>query len=136
MGDLHFLRFRRASTVRPHSSVDRRVAKRNGRHGSIHSDVVSLLAPSIISALTTHVTRFAHPLGQWLVDQLTGWDCVLCEESVEASIYSVIRRRWAESVGERLGIATQNLVAPNGLPESASRMLYEAAMHLSSTGTA
>ncbi len=97
----------------------------------IHSDVVSLLAPSIVSALTTHVTRFAHPLGQWLVDQLTEWDCALSEESVEASIYSVIRRRWAESVGERLGIATPELGGPKWpSPESASRMLYEAAMHL------
>ena len=97
----------------------------------IHSDVVSLRAPSIVEALVTSVTQFTHPLGQWLVDRLANWDCALSVESVEASMYSVIRRRWAESVGERLGVANPEFGGPQWpSPEAASRMLSEAAMHL------
>tara|TARA_Y100001970_G_scaffold179520_1_gene218489 strand:+ start:41640 stop:43877 length:2238 start_codon:yes stop_codon:yes gene_type:complete len=97
----------------------------------IHSDVVSLRAPAIVGALVTHVTQFTHPSGQWLVDCLTNWDCALSEESIEASLYSVIRRRWTESVGERLGVGSPELGGPKWpSPEAASRMLAEAAIHL------
>ena len=98
---------------------------------SIQSDVVSLRAPEIINAVVNHASKFTHPWGEWLLDSLTNWDHELSEDSVEASMYAIIRRRWCESVGERLGVSVPNFGAP-GWPsaEAASRMLADAAVVL------
>ena len=97
----------------------------------IHSDVVSLRAPAVIDAVVARASKYTHPFGAWLIRSLTDWDCAVSEDSVEASIYAVIRRRWSESVGERIGAAKPDFGAPQWpSPEAASRMLSEAAIHL------
>ncbi|MCS5674760.1 MAG: penicillin acylase family protein [Acidimicrobiales bacterium] len=97
----------------------------------IHADVLSLKAPPIVQLLTSRATRFVHPRGKWLVESLSTWDFQVAEDSVEASLFAVIRRRWCESVGERLGVSTARLGAPSWpSPEAASRMLFEGATTL------
>ena len=67
-----------------------------------------------------------------------GYDSTLevTVDAVAASIYAVLRRRWAESVGERLGISQAELGAP-GWPRAvdASRMLFDAATTMLVDGT-
>ena len=97
----------------------------------IHGDVLSLKAPPIVELLVSRATRFIHPRGKWLLDSLSTWDFQVAEDSVEASLFAVIRRRWCESVGERLGVSTAQFGAPSWpSPEAASRMLFEAATTL------
>lgn len=97
----------------------------------IHGDVVSLRAPHIIAYIVNHASNFTHPWGDWLIKSLANWNHELSETSVEASMYAVIRRRWCESVGERLGVSAPNFGAPGWpSPEAASRMLADAAVVL------
>ena len=94
----------------------------------IHSDVVSLRAPAIVDAVVKRVSKFTHPLGDWLLRSLSGWNCEVSDTSVEASLYAVIRRRWCESVAARLGVSNPQAGAPGWpSPEAASRMLADAA---------
>ena len=98
---------------------------------NIHSDVVSLRAPEIVDAVVKRVSKFTHPLGDWLVRSLTEWNYEVSDSSVEASLYAVIRRRWCESVGERLGVSNPQAGAPGWpSPEAASRMLADGALVL------
>ena len=53
----------------------------------IHSDVVSLRAPAIVDAVVKRVSKFTHPLGDWLLRSLSGWNCEVSDTSVEASLY-------------------------------------------------
>ena len=97
----------------------------------IHSDVISLRAPEIIDAIVKRVSKVTHPLGAWLLSSLTEWNCEVSENSVEASLYAVMRRRWCESVGERLGVSNPQVGAPGWpSPEAASRMLADSALVL------
>jgi len=97
----------------------------------IHGDVVSLRAPDIVDSLLTHASKFTHPWAEWLLNSLANWNNEMSESSIEAAMYAVIRRRWCESVGERLGVSAPSFGAP-GWPsaEDASRMLADAALVL------
>ncbi len=98
---------------------------------SIHADVVSLRAPAVVGAITKSVSKFTHPRGKWLLTSLSEWDFAVSESSVEASLYAVIRRRWCESVGERLAVSNPQFGAPGWpSPEAASRMLADSALIL------
>ncbi|MEE3140567.1 MAG: penicillin acylase family protein, partial [Actinomycetota bacterium] len=97
----------------------------------IHGDVLSQRARSTVSFLISRASQFTHSRGKWLVDALSTWNFQVTEDSVEASLFAVIRRRWCESVGERLGVSVAQFGAP-GWPsaETASRMLFESATTL------
>ena len=97
----------------------------------IHGDVLSQRARSTVSFLISRASQFTHARGKWLVDALSTWNFQVTEDSVEASLLAVIRRRWCESVGERLGVSVAQFGAP-GWPsaETASRMLFESATTL------
>jgi len=103
---------------------------------AIHTDVTSLVAPGVVDRVLEAATGCRHRLSERLLDELRGWDHQMASESVAASIYAVIRRRWVESVGERLGLATAELGAPGWpRPVDSSRMLYDAATTLLLDGT-
>ncbi len=97
----------------------------------IHGDVLSHKARSIVPLLISQTSQATHRRSKWLRDVLSTWDFQVTESSVEALLYAVMRRRWSESVGERLGVSIAELGAPGWpSPEAASRMLYEAATAL------
>ena len=98
---------------------------------SVHADVLSLKAPEIIQIFIEHARDSVHPKAEWAISALQSWDCKLSEDSPEACLYSILKRRWCESVGERLGVVKPELGAPGWpSPESASRMLADSAITL------
>ncbi len=101
----------------------------------VHVDVRSLVARPVLDVVLARATRCRHPLSGELLDLLAGWDCELTVDSVAASVYAVVRRRWAEGVAERLGVAQPELGAP-GWPRAvdASGMLYQGATTLLLSG--
>ena len=103
---------------------------------AIHVDAVSLVAPRVVQVVLDNSQECDHPLSAALLDELRRWDHTMSADSVAASIYAVIRRRWVESVGERLGISEAEFGAP-GWPRAvdASRMLYDAATTLLLNGS-
>lgn len=98
---------------------------------AVHVDVRSLVAPRLVAVVLEHATRCTDSRSEGLLQMLAAWDGEVEVESVAATIYAVIRRRWAESVMLRLGIDRAELGAP-GWPRSidASRMGYEGATSL------
>lgn len=95
---------------------------------AIHTDVKSRVAGPVLEVVLAHATRCTGERSADLLALLAGWDHEVTVDSVAASVYAVVRRRWAESVGERLGITEPELGAP-GWPRAidASRMLADAA---------
>ena len=97
----------------------------------IHLDVRSKVAHRFIGLLGRIGLVGSDQISQDAARLLGEWEFELSVDSVAATIYAVMRRRWAESVGERLGIAGVELAAPGWpRPLEASRMLYEGATEL------
>ncbi len=102
----------------------------------IHCDVRSLVAPTVVRLILDFATRCEHPSSPALLELLENWDAEVSEASVAASVYAVVRRRWAEGVVARLGVDAVEFGAP-GWPRSidASRMSFEGASTLLVDGT-
>ena len=95
----------------------------------IHADTRSLVAPEVVARLVT-----GHPTtdgGRRAQELISGWDHDLGLGSAAATVYSTVRRLWAEEVGSRLGLIGA-AVGERGWPAqtSASRMMFEAASTL------
>jgi penicillin amidase len=101
----------------------------------IHRDVKSLVAPELIKIFRENSKACTHVMAPAALDLLNRWDCEVTTQSVAASIYNVIRRRWAETIGERLEVLSSQLGAP-GWPSAkqASRMLFESATEILLSG--
>ncbi|MFT7647448.1 MAG: penicillin amidase [Candidatus Poriferisodalaceae bacterium] len=103
---------------------------------TIHRDVKSLVAPRIIGRWAELGVSGTTAEGIAAFQRVLEWNHEVSNEAVGASIYAVIRRRWAESVGERCGIANAELGAPGWpRPLDGSRMMFEAANELMMSNT-
>ena len=101
----------------------------------IHRDVKSLVAPTLIKIFVENAGHCRHSLSSEAIALLSDWDCEVTESSAAATIYNVVRRRWAETVGTHLGVMAPELGAP-GWPsaQQASRMLFESATEVLVSG--
>ncbi|HCB37524.1 MAG TPA: hypothetical protein DEP66_04840, partial [Acidimicrobiaceae bacterium] len=72
---------------------------------AVHADVTSLTAPKVIAVLIEHATHCRHPAAADVLAELRDWDCRVTAESTQASVYAVVRRRWAQRVASRLAAA-------------------------------
>jgi penicillin amidase len=95
----------------------------------IHADTRSLVAPEIVARLITG--RPTTDGGHRARELISQWDHDLSLGSAAATVYSMIRRQWAEEVGSRLGLIGAAIGEPEWpAPTSASRMLFDAASTL------
>ena len=98
---------------------------------AIHRDVKSLVVPRFIARLDELGVTGTTEIGQAALAHMRSWDGQVDGDNTCAGIYAVVRRRWAESVGERFGIGNVELGAPGWpRPLDGSRMLFDAASEL------
>ncbi|MCP4225099.1 MAG: penicillin acylase family protein [Actinomycetia bacterium] len=92
----------------------------------IHADTRSLVAPEIVARLMSG--RPKTDGGRRAQELIGGWDHDLAMGSIGATVYSAVRRLWAEEVGSLLGLIEAE-VGERGWPaqSSASRMLFQGA---------
>lgn len=102
----------------------------------VHADVRSAAAPAICRAIVDLATRCADELAPQMLDRLARWDGEMGVESAEATLYAVIRRRWAEGVAARLGVERPSFGAP-GWPRAAdaSQFVFVGASAMLAAGT-
>lgn len=98
---------------------------------AVHGDVTSLVAANVLGLITEYAVECGHELSHTLLDMLADWDQRMAADSVQATIYAVIKRRLIEAIIERLGIAGAQLGAAGWPPAAeASRMAAGAATRM------
>lgn len=90
---------------------------------TVHADVRSVVAPHVCAAIVDLATRCADPLAAQTLERLARWDGEMAVDSVEATVYAVVRRRWAEGVAARLGLEQPSFGAP-GWPRASDSSAY------------
>ncbi len=102
----------------------------------VHADVRSVIAPAVCAAIVDLATGCVDPLAPQMLDLLASWEGDMSVESVEATLYAVIRRRWAEGVAARLGIERPSFGAPRWPRASdASQYVFVGATAMLTAGT-